>query len=153
MDCEEEEDEEDDCMADKRDPIYEPSVARQRHLERQQQRRRQHMVLPPSRQCRELWQQLRDLQDFLASPLVLHRQGAAVQPATLRSTLILIRQYLWFCWQKRHIFNPTLAAFEDLERYVAYLNWSRANRWYAERRKQFLDLRKVSVALSLFFSF
>jgi hypothetical protein len=46
-----------------------------------------------------------------------------VQPATLRSTLLLIRQYLWFCWQKRHVFKPTLAAFEDLERYVAYLRW------------------------------
>jgi hypothetical protein len=124
-DCEEEEDEEkeDDCMAEERDPIYEPSVARQRHLERQQQRRRQHMVLPPSRQCRELRQQLRDIQDFLTSSLVLHRQGAAVQPATLRSTLLLVRQYLWFCWQKRHIFKPTLAAFEDLERYVANLRW------------------------------
>jgi hypothetical protein len=44
----------DDCMAEERDSIYEPSVARQRHLERQPQRRRQHMVLPPSRQCREL---------------------------------------------------------------------------------------------------
>jgi hypothetical protein len=110
-------------MAEERDPIYEPCVVRQRHLERQQQRRHQHMVLPPSRQCRELRQQLRDLQDFLTSPLVLHRQGAAVQPATLRSTLLLIRQYLWFCWQKRHIFKPTLAAFEDLERSVAYLRW------------------------------
>jgi hypothetical protein len=134
VDCEEDSDEdsenpdedseeEDDCMAEERDPIYEPSVAHQRHLERQAQRRRQHMVLPPSRQCRELRQQLRDLQDFLTSPLVLHRQGAAVQPATLRSTLLLIRQYLWFCWQKRHIFKPTLAAFEDLQRYVAYLRW------------------------------
>jgi hypothetical protein len=126
-DCKEEEgeaeEEEDDCMAEERDPIYEPSVARQHHLARQAQRRRQHMVLPPSRQCRELRQPLRDLQDFLASPLVLHRQGAAVQPATLRSTLLLIRQYLWFCWQKRHIFKPTLVAFEDLERYVAYLRW------------------------------
>jgi hypothetical protein len=57
VDCEEEADEadsSDDCMAEERDPIYEPSVARQRHLERQQQRRRQHMVLPPSRRCREL---------------------------------------------------------------------------------------------------
>jgi hypothetical protein len=108
-------------MAEERDPIYEPSVAR--HLERQAQRRRQQMVLPPSRQCRELRQQLRDLQDFRTSPLVLHRQGAAVQPATLRSTLLLIRQYLWFCWQKRHIFKPTLTAFEDLQRYVAYLRW------------------------------
>jgi hypothetical protein len=50
----EDSEEEDDCMTEERDPIYEPSVARQRHLERQQQRRRQHMVLPPSRQCREL---------------------------------------------------------------------------------------------------
>jgi hypothetical protein len=36
---------------------------------------------------------------------------------------MLLRQYLWFCWQKRHIFKPSLAAFEDLERYVAYLRW------------------------------
>eukprot|EP00007_Cunea_sp_BSH-02190019_P009566 CAMPEP_0174239632 /NCGR_PEP_ID=MMETSP0417-20130205/15494_1 /TAXON_ID=242541 /ORGANISM="Mayorella sp, Strain BSH-02190019" /LENGTH=57 /DNA_ID=CAMNT_0015318593 /DNA_START=140 /DNA_END=310 /DNA_ORIENTATION=+ len=45
-DSEEDEAEEDDCMAEERDPVYEPSVARQRHLEREQQRRRQHMVLP-----------------------------------------------------------------------------------------------------------
>jgi hypothetical protein len=69
---EEEADSSDDCMAEERDPIYEPSVARQLHLERQAQRRRQHMVLPPFCQCRELRQQLRDLQDFLTSPLVLH---------------------------------------------------------------------------------
>jgi hypothetical protein len=118
---EEEEDSSDDYMAEERGPVYESSVARQRHLQRQVQRRRQPMVLPPS--PRELRQLLHNLQDFLTSPLVLHRQGSTVQPATLRSTLLLIRQYLWFCWQKRHIFKWTLEAFEVLERYVAYLWW------------------------------
>jgi hypothetical protein len=82
----------------------------------------------PANAANSVGQQLRDLQDFLTSPLVLHRQGAAVQPATFRSTLLLIRQYPRFCWQKRHFFKPTLVAFEELEHYVAYLKWLLAER-------------------------